>query len=146
LEFSFIIWSPFTIADLNRIESVQQSFTKAIKNLLFSTYKKRLIVLCVDSLQCRHIKADLLFCYKILHNLVDVNSKELVTLSQNTHLRGNKFKSVRPKSVSVRDGNFFVNRVVNIRNSLPDSIITAESVSSFKHRLHSFDLSDFSLL
>jgi hypothetical protein len=117
LEFSSIIWSPYTIADLNRIESVQRSFTKVIKNLRFSTYKERLINLCVDSLQCRRIKADLVFCYKILHNLVDVNSKELFTLSQNTHLRGNKFKLVKPKSVSVRDANFFVNRVVNIWNS-----------------------------
>jgi ribonuclease P/MRP protein subunit RPP40 len=146
LEFSSVIWSPYTIADLNRIESVQRSFTKAIQNLRFSTYKERLINLCVDSLQCRRIKADLVFCYKILHNLVDVNSNELFTLSQNTHLRGNKFKLVKPKSVSVRDSNFFVNRVVNIWNSLPDSIVTAESVYSFKRRLNSFDFSNFIIL
>jgi ribonuclease P/MRP protein subunit RPP40 len=30
LEFSSVNWSPYTIADLNRIESVQRSFTKAI--------------------------------------------------------------------------------------------------------------------
>jgi hypothetical protein len=65
---------------------------------------------------------------------VDVNSNEL-SLFLNTHLRGNKFKLVKPKSVSVHDSNFFINRVVNIWNSLPDSIVTAESVSSFKHRL-----------
>jgi ribonuclease P/MRP protein subunit RPP40 len=46
LEFSSVIWSPYTIADLNRIESVQRSFTKAIQNLRFSTYKERLINLC----------------------------------------------------------------------------------------------------
>ena len=146
LEFSSVIWSPYTIADLNRIESVQRSFTKAIQNLRFSTYKERLINLCIDSLQCRRIKADLVFCYKILHNLVDVNSKELFTLSQNTHLRGNKFKLVKPKSVSVRDSNFYVNRIVNIWNSLPDSIVTADSVFSFKRRLNSFDFSLFSNL
>jgi hypothetical protein len=70
---------------------------------------------------------------------VNINSNELSTLSQNTHLRGNKFKLVNPKSVSVRDSNFFVNRVVNIWNSLPDGIITAESVYSFKRPLNSFD-------
>jgi hypothetical protein len=79
LEFSSVIWSPYTIADLNRIESVQRSFTNAIQSLRFSTYKERLINLCIDSLQCRRIKADLVFCYKILHNLVDVKSKELFT-------------------------------------------------------------------
>lgn len=143
LEFSSVIWSPYTIADLNRIESVQRSFTRAIKNLRFSTYRERLINLRVDSLQCRRIKADILFCYKLLHNLVDVNSNEFLTLSQNTHLRGNKFKLVKHKPASARDANFFVNRVVNIWNSLPDSIVTAESVSCFKHRLNNFDLSNF---
>jgi hypothetical protein len=89
------------------------SLKKAIKNLLSPTYKEPLINLSVDSLQCRRIKVDLVFCYKILHNLVDVNSKEMFTVSQNAHLSGNKFKLVKPKSVSVRDANFFV----NIRNS-----------------------------
>jgi ribonuclease P/MRP protein subunit RPP40 len=46
LEFSSVIWSPYTIADLNRMEFVQRSFTKAIQNLRFSTYKERLINLC----------------------------------------------------------------------------------------------------
>jgi hypothetical protein len=41
LEFFSIIWSPYTIADLNRAESVQRSFTKAIQNLRFSMYKER---------------------------------------------------------------------------------------------------------
>jgi hypothetical protein len=146
LEFSSVIWSPCTIADLNRRESVQQSFTKAIQNLSFRTYKERLINPCVDSLQCTRIKANLVFCYKILHNLVDVNSNKLFTLFQNTNLRCNKFKFVKPKSVSVRDSNFSFNRVVNIWNSLPDSIVTAESVYSFNCRLNSFDFSNFIIL
>jgi hypothetical protein len=42
---------------------------------------------------------------------------------------GNKFKLVKPKSASVCDANFFVNRNVNIWNPLTDSNVTAESVS-----------------
>jgi hypothetical protein len=77
---------------------------------------------------------------------MDVNSKELFTLSQHTNLRGNKFKLVEPKSVSVRDSNFYVNRIVNIWNSLPESIVTADSIFSFKRRLNSFDFSNFIIL
>jgi hypothetical protein len=77
---------------------------------------------------------------------VDVNSKELFTFSQNTHLRGNKFKLVKPKSVSVRDSNFYVNRIVNIWNSPPDSIVTADSLFNFTRRLNSFDFSNFIIL
>jgi hypothetical protein len=77
---------------------------------------------------------------------VDVNSTELFILSQNTHLRGNKFKLVEPKSVSVRDSNFFANRVVDIWNPLPNSIVTAASVYSFRRRLNIFDFSNFIIL
>ena len=50
LEFSSVIWSLYTIADLNRIGSVQRSFTRVIKNLRSSTYTERyvLIVCSVD--------------------------------------------------------------------------------------------------
>ena len=66
LESSSVIWCPYTIADLNRIESVQRAFTKAMKHLRFSTYRERLVYLHVDSLQCRRINTDLLVCYKLL--------------------------------------------------------------------------------
>ena len=32
-------------------------------------------------------------------------------------------------------GNFFANKVVNLWNSLPDNVVTAPSVDSFKRRL-----------
>ena len=112
LEFSSIIWSPYTAIDINRIESVQRSFTKAIKNLRFSTYKERLVNLCLDSLQCRRVKADLVFCYKIIHGLLKINATKFFTLSSNTHLRGNQFKLVKPRSASVRDANFFLTELL----------------------------------
>jgi hypothetical protein len=72
--------------------------------------------------------------------------KNFFTLFQNTHLRGNKFKLVKPKSVSVRDSNFYVIRIVNIWNSLPDSIVTADSIFSLMLCLNSFDFSNFIIL
>ena len=79
VEFSSIIWSPFTAIDINRMESVQRSFTKAIKNLRFSTYKEHLVNLCLDSLQCRLVKADLVFCYILIHGLVNINATKFFT-------------------------------------------------------------------
>jgi ribonucleases P/MRP protein subunit RPP40 len=42
LEFSYIIWSPYTISDVNRVESVQRSFAKKAVNycIRLSTYTK----------------------------------------------------------------------------------------------------------
>ena len=108
LEFSSIIWSPYTVSDINRVESVQRSFTKAVNYLRFSTYKERLVNLGLDSLQCRRIKADLLFCYKLLHGLVDIKSDDFVVRSPNINLRGNQYKLAKPMITSARDANFFL--------------------------------------
>jgi hypothetical protein len=83
------------------------------------------------------------FCYKLIHGLVNIDATKFFTLASNTQLRGNQFKLVKPRSVSVLDANFFSNRVVDIWNRLPDCIVTAESVYGFKHRLNSFDFSNF---
>jgi hypothetical protein len=83
------------------------------------------------------------FCYKLIHELVNIDATKFFTLASNTQLRGNQFKLVKPRSVSVRDANFLSDRVVNIWNRLPDCTVTAESVYSFKRRLNSFDFSSF---
>ena len=107
LEFSSIIWSPYTVSDINHVESVQRSFTKAVNYLRFSTYKERLVNLGLDSLQCRRIKADLLFCYKLLYGLVDIKSDDFVVRSPNINLRGNQYKLAKFLITSARDANFF---------------------------------------
>jgi hypothetical protein len=122
---------------------VKRSFTKTIKNLRFSTCKEHLVNLCLDSLQCRRVKADLVFCFKLIHGLVHANATKFFIRSSNTQLRGNQFKLVKPRSVFVRKVNFYSNRVVDIWNRSANSIVTAESVSSFKRRLNSFDFASF---
>jgi hypothetical protein len=73
LEFSSVIWSPHTKKDINRIESVQRKFTRAICNLRGCSYNERLLNLGLDSLLCRRIKTDLILCYKMLHGLLYID-------------------------------------------------------------------------
>jgi hypothetical protein len=80
------------ISDVKRIESVQRRFTKSINYLHTSSYPERLINLCVDSLQCRRVKADLIFCYKLLHGQIDVQTDDFVVLANSINLRGNRYK------------------------------------------------------
>ena len=63
---------------------------KTIKNLRFSAYKWCLVKLCLDSLQCSRVKADVVFCYKLMHGLViNMHSTKFITLSSNIPLGGN---------------------------------------------------------
>ena len=49
LEFSSVIWSSYYKKEINQIEAVQRSFTKAIGNLRFCTYRERLFNLKVKT-------------------------------------------------------------------------------------------------
>ena len=77
--------------------------------------------------------------------LIDIDSSCFVVRSFCTSTRGNSFKLAKFTVVSEREKNFFTNRIVNIWNSLPDSIVTSRSVSSFKRSLGRFDFSQFAL-
>ena len=62
--------------------------------------------------------------------------------SQNYHTpRGHCAKLYKSRIMSVRDGNFFSNRIINTWNSLPDAIVSSRSVDIFKRKLHSMSFS-----
>jgi len=74
LKFSSVIWCPYYVNEIKKIEAVQRTFTKSIGNFRLCAYHERLSILKIDSLQCRRFKMDLIMCYKILYCLVDINS------------------------------------------------------------------------
>jgi len=64
----------------------------------------------------------------------------LVQSNNACRTRGNTTKLKKFHTLSARDGHFFSNRVVNVWNSLPDSVILSPTVASFKHKLQTLDL------
>ena len=52
--------------------------------------------------------------------------------------RGNLYKLVPDRSKYELRRNYFSHRIVSVWNSLPDSVVSAESVNSFKSRLDKF--------
>jgi hypothetical protein len=145
LEYCAVIWCPYYKKDVNRIEAVQRSFTKSIGYLSMCSYKERLLNLGIDSLQCRRLKADLILCYKTLHGLVDIVSDTacIFTRSLNTLTRGISSKLTKNSVASERQINFYVNRIVNIWNTSPDSVVTTNSVASFKNSIDRIDFSPY---
>ena len=143
LEFSSVIWSPHTKKDINRIESVQRKFTRAVCNLRGCTYEERLLNLGLDSLLCRRIKADLILCYKMLHGLIYIGATCSIVPSQTAFTRGHSSKLVKFCVATDRDKYFFTHRVVSVWNTLPDYIVSSSSLDSFKRKLKNFYLSEF---
>lgn len=88
-------------------------------------------------------QADLIFYYKSLHSLVDVDVPSFVTRSRCAPTRGNSFKLAKFLAVLKLDKNFFSNLLVYNRNCLQNSIIMSSSISSFKRIIGRFNFSQF---
>jgi len=82
--------------------------------------------------------ADLTTCYKLLSGLIDTDSTNFFVVSINTQTRGISCKLKKNHILNIRDANMFRSRVINFSNKLPDSVVLAASISSFKRRLSSF--------
>ena len=66
------VWSPSTVTYINKIESVQRSFTKRLPGFHKYSYQTRLKIIGLERLETRRLYADLSMCYKIVHKLVNV--------------------------------------------------------------------------
>jgi len=73
LEYCSVVWCPHLVKDIDCIEKVQRRFTKRLPGMNNMTYYQRLHVLGLASLELRRIRIDLLFTYKIIFGLVDLN-------------------------------------------------------------------------
>jgi hypothetical protein len=70
LDYCSPIWSPCKLLDIDRIENVQRSFTKKLDGLIDLPYPQRLITCNLPSLELRRVWADLVLCFKIVHNQI----------------------------------------------------------------------------
>ena len=74
VEFNSVVWSPDNVKDIVALEGVQRRFTKKLPGLFRYCYQDRLRRLQLPSLELRRLYADLVWCYKILFGIVDVQS------------------------------------------------------------------------
>jgi len=111
-------------------------------------YHQRLITLNLSSLEQRRIIADLVLCYKIVYNLVDVDFYMLFQFadSTNRHTRGHCKKLCKPLCNSAFIAGTYWHRVINVWNALPDTVVTAPSATSFKKRLRNVDINKYCII
>jgi len=142
------VWNPWLVKDIECLEKVQRFFTRTIlkkANVAFRDYHDRLKILQLKSLEYRRLQFDLHMCYKILHNLVELDATSFFLRDVNEFYttRGHSFKLKHQNCNSDVRKYFFSLRVVNLWNSLPDSVVSANSVNSFKKRLSLHNLAPY---
>ena len=138
LEYAHSVWNPHREGLIKDLEKVQMRATKLIKNIKYLTYTDRLKHLNLPTLKYRRIRGDMIEVYKILTNRYhkDVNLHFERNLDQRTRGHSQKLVTIRCH-YDLRKFSFGV-RVINIWNSLPEKVVSADTVQTFKNRLDKF--------
>src|SRR5438552_12290671 len=74
-EYCSVLWSPHLIKYIDEIESVQRRFTRCFAPLRELSYKERLRILQLESLEERRLRIDLICMHKCLLGLFGDNLK-----------------------------------------------------------------------
>ena len=126
------------LKDIDLLERVQRPATKCLCSLSNLFYEEWLGRLDIYSLFCRRQRGDLIEAFKILNRCYDIEPTAFFTINNSSTTRGHQFKLFKEHSRLLIRQHFFTNRVVNLWNSLPSSIVLAPTVAAFKQRLDDF--------
>ena len=118
------------------LESVQRRATKIIPGLRNLTYQERLTKLKLPTLVHRRKRGDMIDVYKYVNGLYTVQEMPF-KMSTEDRTRGHSRKLEKKYSRLDIRKYFFSNRVVELWNGLPENVVAAGSVNSFKNRLDS---------
>ena len=95
VEYASPVWNPMAKTLIAKIEAVQRRYTKRLPGYSCLTYGQRLKRLNLQSLENRRLPADLVLCFKIVHNLVDVSLSDSFITSHDSVTRGHSYKLIR---------------------------------------------------
>ena len=124
LESNTQVWNPWFHNNIQCIERVQRFFTRAIlkrAGVPYMDYDDRLANLGLQSLEYRRVFYDLVMCYKIYNNLVDLPFESFFTKPVRSYsIRGHPciLRSKHLPHHAFR-AHFFTERVIPIWNHLP---------------------------
>ena len=123
------------------IENVQRRATKELPGMRDLSYIERLKLLKLPTLAYRRLRGDMIV-YQIMHEMYDNESAPNLVKCEDVTLRsGNRGHSLKlftqRAKINLRKNAFPV-RVAEPWNRLPNSVIQARSINSFKNHLDKF--------
>ena len=135
VEYGNVIWGPHSKSGKQDLEKVQRRATRLIPTLRKLTYSSRIQRLKLPSLEYRRQRGDRIQVYKIMAGLERIPVSCFFAPAEQTVTRGHRFKLQVPLARSRVRGQAFSVRTVNNWNSLPDTVVEADSINQSKTRL-----------
>ena len=139
IEYASILWSPYQVKNITKLEAVQRTMTSRIDGLQKLNYHQRLRKLKLYSMQRRRERFIAIYMYKIATGLVPNNLKMnfYETSRQGIKCHLPKLKASMTHLCTVRK-NFFTSTGPAIFNQIPRKIKEAKSLVQFKNQLDRF--------
>jgi len=139
LEYANSVWYPKRKSHIDKLERVQKRATKLIPELSKISYTDRLKALNLPTLKYRRYRGDMIELFKIIKGIYDytfVPYFDIIKLSEDSiRTRSNRYRLLQTHChYDLRKLNFS-NRGIPVWNSLPDYVVCAETVNTFKNRL-----------
>ena len=140
LEFASPAWSPWLESDINVLENVQKRFVRMVSGLHSTTYEDKLKELDILSLKDRRVYFDLVETFKCINGYTKVKYEQFFLPERDIERRPTRARTCHLNIVSSRSRldvrkHFFTQRVVDMWNSLPDTLKETHSLNSFKNQL-----------
>jgi len=140
LEYCSVVWNPVLKKDIENLEKVQRRFTKRLPGLQHLTYCQRLARLQLESLELRRLRLDLVFTYKLVFGLIDVDLSDFFRLRRDDRNCSHRYKLFLPGCRSSIRQHFLSYRAVHTWNNLPANSTDFSNLHSFKRGLNSLFL------
>jgi len=137
LEFAISAWNPFLKRDIAVLEKVQRRVTRLPTSLKGIGYEDRLERMNLTTLEVRRQRGDLIQLFKIIRGADVITWHHEPVWSEPRALKRSQLRREIVTSCKQRH-NFFLNRVANAWNELPNEIAESGSVEAFKSELDKY--------
>lgn len=138
LEFAIPAWAPYTQKDINCLEKVQRRATKLIHECRGKPYDQRCSRIGIPKLTERRVRGDLIQIFKIYNKIDEINWHHTPLVADSRVGRRPQLRREIVRCCNQRH-NFFLNRVANGWNKLPDDVVNSNSVNQFKNKLDKYN-------
>ena len=141
LEFAQTVWSPYLVKHINALENVQLRATKLVDGLAKLDYQERLKRLNLPTLLFRRRRGDMIEMYKHFKKYDKSTLSPSFKPRTRFPSRKHRYQLHPPPTKEGKLGiqsNFFYHRVAEKWNDLPNFVVDADNINTFKNRLDNF--------
>ena len=128
LEYCIQVWNPVYVGDVEKLEKVQNRFTKLLPQSWTMSQEERNEMLNITSHKSRRLRGDLIYIYKMYDSGIFTSNSERRTRGHSKKLKAELTNN------NLRKHSFAV-RCVEAWNALPEDVVSAPSLNSFKARI-----------